>query len=135
MGVWRGVLGQAQSGGAVEDLIGDLGSRRPSIPDYRARPKAGLWVTSNPVEKFNTWAVSDRCQGHGMSWVPHGVISLAALEAARQNREWAGWWPDRILPAWKFPEPLRSPGSSPGGRTSSGTIGNFPKFTRTSQSA
>lgn len=62
-------------------------------------------MPSNRVEKFNNWAVSDRCQGHGMSWVPHGVISLAALEAARQNREWAGWWPDRSLPAWKFPEP------------------------------
>jgi hypothetical protein len=126
--VWRGVLGQAKDGGAVEDLIGDLGSRRPSIPDYRARPKAGLWVPSNRVEKFNDWAVSDRSPGHGMSWVPHGVISSAALEAARQDREWAGWWPDRSLPGWKLPGPLRSPGSSPGGCPSSGRIGDFPKF-------
>ena len=71
--------------GAAEDLIGDHGSRRTSIPDYRARQKTGLWVTSNRVERFNDWAVSDRRQGHGMRWVPPGVISLAALEAARQN--------------------------------------------------
>ena len=32
------------------------------------------------------------------------------LEAVRQNGDWAGWWPDRSLPAWKFPEPLRRAG-------------------------
>ena len=80
-------------------------------------------MTSNRVEGFNDWAVSDQRQGHGMRWVPPGVISLAALEAARQN------WRQRVRtgggaserglgrvvagsepPAWKFPEPLRRAG-------------------------
>jgi hypothetical protein len=59
------------------------------------------------VEKFNDWAVSERGKEHGMSWMPESVISLAAMEAARQNGERDQWWRDQEFPEWEFPEPLQ----------------------------
>ena len=66
---------------AVEELIGYLEKRRAYIPDYRQRQKAGLWIASTRVEKYNDWAVSGRCKHQGMSWSPQGVLALAALQA------------------------------------------------------
>ena len=92
---------------ALEDLIGYLEKRRAYIPDYGERQRAGLWIASTRVEKFNDWAVSARCKHQGMSWSPQGVLALAVLEAARRNGELAAWRRDRLLPERALPEPLR----------------------------
>ena len=59
------------------------------------------------MEKSNDWAVSARCQHQGMSWSPHGVLALAALEAARRNGELDGWRLGRALLERALPEPIR----------------------------
>lgn len=92
---------------ALEDLIGYLERRRAYIPDYGERHRAGLWIASTRVEKFNDWAVSARCKHQGMSWSSQGVLALAALEAARRNGELAAWRRDRVLPERGLPEPDR----------------------------
>jgi Uncharacterised protein family (UPF0236) len=92
---------------AVEDLIGYLEKRRASIPDYEQRQRAGLWIASTRVEKFNDGAVSSRCKHQGMSWSPPGVLALAALEAARRNSELDEWRRVRELPKRTLPEPIR----------------------------
>src|SRR5262249_32603704 len=38
---------------ALEDLIGYLETRRAYLPDYGQRRRAGLWIASTRVEKFN----------------------------------------------------------------------------------
>jgi len=40
------------------------------------------------VEKFNDWAVSERCEHCGMSWSPEDALSLASLEEARRMGNW-----------------------------------------------
>jgi hypothetical protein len=60
---------------ALADLIGYLEKRRGYIPDSGERPRAGLWIASTRVEKFNDWAVSARCKDPGMSWSPQGVLA------------------------------------------------------------
>ena len=92
---------------AVEELIAYIEKRRAYIPDYQQRQRAGLWIASTRVEKFNDWAVSERCKHQGMSWSPQGVLALAALEAARRNGELDRWRQDRELPERKLPEPMR----------------------------
>ena len=89
------------------NLIGYLEKRRAYIPDYQQRQRAGLWIASTRVEKFNDWAVSGRCKHQGMSWSPQGVLALAAMEAARRNGELDRWRQDRELPERKLPEPMR----------------------------
>ena len=103
----RGALEWVRNPQAVEDLIGYLERRREFIPDYRERQRAGLWIASTRVEKFNDWAVSARCKHQGMSWTPQGVLALAALEAARCNGELDRWRRDRELPERRLPEPIR----------------------------
>ena len=68
----RGALEWVRTPKGVEDLIGYLEKRRASIPDYQERQRAGLWIASTRVEKFNDWAVSDVCKHRGMSWSPQG---------------------------------------------------------------
>lgn len=92
---------------AVEDLIGYLEKRRTYIPDYEQRQRAGLWIASTRVEKYNDWAISGRCKHQGMSWSPPGVLALAALEAARRNGELDEWRRVRELPERPLPEPVR----------------------------
>jgi hypothetical protein len=92
---------------SVEELIGYLEKRRAYIPDYEQRQRAGLWIASTRVEKYNDWAVSARCKHQGMSWSPQGVLALAALEAARRNGELDEWRRDRALPERRLPEPER----------------------------
>ena len=84
-----------------------LEKRRGYIPDYQQRKRAGLWIASTPVEKYNDWAVSGRCKHQGMSWSPQGVLALAALEAARRNGELDSWRRDGVLPERVLPEPSR----------------------------
>jgi hypothetical protein len=91
---------------AVEELIAYLERRRAYIPDYQQRQRAGLWIASTRVEKYNDWAVSARCKHQGMSWSPQGVLALAALEAARRNGELDDWRRDRALPERALPEPM-----------------------------
>jgi hypothetical protein len=92
---------------ALEELVGYLEARRAYLPDYEARRRAGLWIASNRVEKFNDWSVSARCKHRGMEWTEPGVMGLASLEAARRNGELAQWRAKRTLPAWKVPPPGR----------------------------
>ena len=94
----KGALEWVRNPGAIEDLIGYLEKRRAYIPDYQQRRRAGLWIASTRVEKFNDWAVSARCKHQGMSWTPQGVLCLAALEAARQNGDLDDWRRNDTLP-------------------------------------
>jgi Uncharacterised protein family (UPF0236) len=103
----RGALEWVRTPKGVEELIGYLEKRRAYIPDYQERQRAGLWIASTRVEKFNDWAVSERCKHRGMSWSPQGVLALAALEATRRNGELDRWRQDRELPDRKLPEPIR----------------------------
>jgi hypothetical protein len=89
---------------ALEDLIRYLELRRPYLPDYAARQRAGLWIASNRVEKFNDWSVSARCKHQGMEWTESGVVALASLEAARRNGELPHWRAQQELPRWKLPK-------------------------------
>jgi hypothetical protein len=93
--------------GVLRDLIGYLEARRPYLPDYAARQRAGLWIASNRVEKFNDWSVSARCKHQGMEWTEAGVVSLAVLEAARRNGELSAWRAKHRLPAWRVPRGRR----------------------------
>ncbi len=108
MGLLRGALGWVRNPAAVEELIGYLEKRRAYIPDSEQRHKAGLWIASTRVEKWNDWAVSARCKHQGMSWSPQGVLALAALEAARRNGELDEWRRVGALPERSWPEPIRN---------------------------
>ena len=98
----RGALAWVRNPQAVEDLIAYLEKRRSYLPDYEQRQSAGLWIASTRVEKFNDWAVSERCKHRGMSWSAEGVLALAALEAAQRHGELDRWRQERALP-----EPVR----------------------------
>jgi hypothetical protein len=116
--LWKGevetaiqLLGEAlewvRDPATVEELIAYLEKRRAYIPNYEQRQRAGLWIASTRVEKYNDWAVSARCKHRGMSWSPQGVLALAALEAARRNGELDEWRRVRELPDRPLPEPIR----------------------------
>jgi hypothetical protein len=107
IGLLRGALDWVRNPSAVEDLIGYLEKRRAYIPDYEQRRRAGLWIASTRVEKYNDWAVSARCKHRGMSWSPPGVLALAALEAARRKGELDEWRRGGVLPERPLPEPVR----------------------------
>ncbi len=103
----REALEWVRNPASIEELIGYLEKRRAYIPDYEQRQRAGLWIASTRVEKFNDWAVSARCKRQGMSWSPQGVLALAALEAARRNGELDAWRRVRALPERSLPGPIR----------------------------
>jgi hypothetical protein len=103
----KGALEWVRNPAAIDDLIGYLERRRAYIPDYQERQRAGLWIASTQVEKYNDWAVSARCKHQGMSWTPQGVLALAALEAARRNGELDDWRRDGALPERAVPPPVR----------------------------
>jgi Uncharacterised protein family (UPF0236) len=107
IGLLRGAFEWVRNPSAVEELIGYLEKRRAYIPDYQQRQRAGLWIASTRVEKYNDWAVSARCKHRGMSWSPSGVLALAALEAARRNGELDEWRRVRELPERPRPGPVR----------------------------
>lgn len=110
IGLLREAMGWVRNPKAVEDLMGYLEKRRWYIPDYGQRQRAGLWIASTRVEKFNDWAVSGRCKHQGMSWSPEGVLALAALEAATENGELDAWRRDGVLPERKLPKSGRKAG-------------------------
>jgi hypothetical protein len=99
----RAHAGEMKDLEALEELIGYLEARRPYLPDYATRQRAGLWIASNRVEKFNDWSVSARCKHQGMEWTEAGVVSLAVLVAARRNGELPTWRAKHNLPAWRVP--------------------------------
>jgi Uncharacterised protein family (UPF0236) len=103
----KGALEWVNNPAAVEELIEYLERRRAYIPNYQERHRAGLWIASTRVEKYNDWEVSGRCKHQGMSWTPQGVLALAALEAARRNGELDGWRRDGVLPERALPEPIQ----------------------------
>jgi Uncharacterised protein family (UPF0236) len=93
----KGAMEWVRNPAAVDELIAYLEKRRGYIPDYQQRQRAGLWIASTRVEKYNDWAVSARCKHRGMSWSPPGVLALAAFEAVRRNGELGAWRRDRAL--------------------------------------
>ena len=103
----KGALDWVRNPAAVQELIAYLEKRRAYIPDYQQRQRAGLWIASTRVEKYNDWAVSSRCKHQGMSWSPQGVLALAAMEASRRNGELDTWRRDGTLPAHVLPVPDR----------------------------
>jgi hypothetical protein len=107
LGLLRGALEWVRTPKAAEGLIGYLEKRRAFLPDYGERQRAGLWIASTRVEKFNDWAVSGRCKHRGMSWSSSGVLALAALEAARRDGELEHWRQERDLPERVLPEPIQ----------------------------
>ncbi len=119
----KGVLEWVNNAAAVSELIGYLEKRRGSIPDYQQRQRAGLWIASTRVEKFNDWAISGRCKHQGMSWSPQGVLALAALEAARRNGELESWRRDRAFPERVLPEPIGQAASLGNRRTNWRALG------------
>ena len=54
----KGALEWVRNPAAVEELIRYLEKRRAYIPDYQQRQRAGLWIASTRVEKYNDWEVS-----------------------------------------------------------------------------
>ena len=102
----KGALKWVRNPTAVDELIAYLDKRRAYIPDYQQRQRAGLWIASTRVEKYNDWAVSARCKHQGMSWSPQGVLALAVLEAARRNGELNAWRGEHALPEHALPEPM-----------------------------
>ena len=113
----KGALEWVRNPAAVEELIAYLEKRRAYIPNYQQRQRAGLWIASTRVEKYNDWAVSARCKHQGMSWSPQGVLALAALEAVRRNGELDAWRRDGALPERALPEPVRKAAWSRNRRT------------------
>jgi hypothetical protein len=103
----RETRGGASRPGWLDELIAYLEARRPYLADYKARKEAGQPLASHRVEKWNDWAVSERCKGRGMSWTAEGVVAIAVLEAARRNGELDAWRRDRTLPPLKVPRPVR----------------------------
>ena len=101
-----GALDWTRNPAAVATLIGYLEKRREYLPNYQQRHRAGLWIAGTRVEKFNDWAVSDRCKHHGMSWTPHGVLALASLETSRRNGELEHWRETGELPESMVSKPL-----------------------------
>ena len=85
---------------ALDQLIGYLQRRERYIPNYQDRRKAGLWIASNRIEKFNDWAISTRCKGRGMDWTADGAAALAAMQSASRNGELTIWRQTRQLPSW-----------------------------------
>ena len=106
IGLLRTALEWVRNPASVEELIGYLEKRRAYIPDYEQRQRAGLWIASTRVEKYNDWAVSARCKHQGMSWTPQGVLALTALEAARRHGELDAWRRDHALPERPLPAPI-----------------------------
>ncbi len=108
LGVLARVRDEVRNPKWIDDMANYLDKRRTYIPNYSSRHKAGLWIASNRVEKWNDWAVSDRCKRRGMSWQETGVLSLAAFQAARRNEELDIWRAEGNLPAWRVPQPTTS---------------------------
>src|SRR3954452_6646354 len=103
----REARGDATRPGWIDELINYLEARRPYLADYKVRKESGRPLASHRVEKWNDWAVSERCKGRGMSWTAEGVVAIAVLEAARRNGELEVWRRDRRLPPLKVPRPGR----------------------------
>jgi hypothetical protein len=93
-----------ESGRGADRLSGEASGVHP---DYRERRRAGLWIASTRVEKFNDWAVSGRCKDRGMSWSSFGVLALAALEVARRDGELNNWRMQHKLPDRTLPKPAQ----------------------------
>src|SRR5262245_18938961 len=99
----RAHAGEMKDLEALEELIGYREARRPYLPDYATRQRAGLWIASNRVEKLNDGRVAAPCKHQGMEWTEAGVVSLAVLLAARRNGELPTWRAKHNLPAWRVP--------------------------------
>ena len=78
-------------------LIAYLERNRPMIPCYALRKNLGLCNSSAIGEKTNDLLVSSRQKHNGMSWSKNGSLALAALTAAKFNKEDQAWLSKREL--------------------------------------
>jgi hypothetical protein len=72
-------------------LIAYLERNKEMIPCYALRKHLGLCNSSAIGEKMNDLIVSSRQKHNGMSWSKKGSLALAALTAAKLNRESSAW--------------------------------------------
>ncbi|SIO10928.1 hypothetical protein SAMN05444166_2495 [Singulisphaera sp. GP187] len=84
IGLLRNALEWVRNRAAVEELIGYLERRRAYLPDYEQRQRAGLWIASTRVEKYNDWAVSERCKATGI-WKSTRVRSYACKSTVGEH--------------------------------------------------
>lgn len=86
---------------ALERLRKYLLMRAAYIPNYLQRWRAGEWIASTQIERFNDWSIAIRCKKQGMKWTTRGIHALAALETARRNAELWNWRELGQLPSWR----------------------------------
>lgn len=87
---------------ALEALKEYLLMRREHIADYLTRLRNKEWIANTKIEKFNDFAISQRCKKkNGMKWTRPGVGAIAALETARRNEELRYWREQGKLPRWQ----------------------------------
>lgn len=79
-------------------LIAYLERNNEMIPCYALRKKIGLCNSSAIGEKMNDLVVSSRQKHNGMSWSKNGSLALAALTAAKLNKEDKNWFEKKELP-------------------------------------
>jgi hypothetical protein len=83
----------------LDELIGYLHAREPSIPNYRARRRECRYIGSGHVEKANDLLVAHRQKGQGMHWSLETSDALAALRTLMLNGGWERYWRNReVLP-------------------------------------
>jgi hypothetical protein len=51
---------------ALDLLLSYVKNRRPYLPNDNVRSRAGSWIASSWVKKFNDWSVATRCK-HSLS--------------------------------------------------------------------
>jgi hypothetical protein len=83
--VLRSRSGEMKTAEALEVLIGDLEARRPYLPDYAARQRAGLWIASNRVEWRSSTTGASRRGANTVGW-------------SGRRRVWCRWrcWKRRV---------------------------------------
>lgn len=120
--LWRGKVGEAR--GYISRLLTDIEDnetdiainnikalaalkeyllmRQAHISDYLMRLRNKEWIANTKIEKFNDFAISQRCKKkNGMKWTRLGVGAIAALETARRNEELRYWRQQGKLPRWQ----------------------------------
>jgi hypothetical protein len=104
--LWRGNLDDAiahleacrpecRNEGKLNELIGYLEARAPSIPNYKERRANRFYISSAHAEKANDLIVARRQKHKAMHWSESTADGLAALKPLVLNRAWGLYWRDR----------------------------------------
>ncbi len=89
------------------DLIGYLEKRRSDIPDPERRQRAGSWIASTRVEKFNDRAVFGSVQAPGNELVAGRSAGLGGIGIRETQGELDEWRRVREVPGRPSPGPVR----------------------------